>query len=596
MIMKKNIVVGLLLFLVSSCSLDYPNNSVISPDDVWRDKTMVNAFLTDIYGRMLPGWPIAGNGTDEAMDAPRNMSEFDLGHFSVAQNGQGLSYGNIDRINFFLDQLEQTTVLTETEYNQMKGQALFWRAWDYWGKVWNLGGVPLILHFQDVTDVESLFLPRNSTTECVAQILKDLDDAISLLPDTWTGDNYGRIDKGIAMAYKGRVLLQYASPLFNPNHDTARWQQAYDANKAAVDFLKAHGKGLYQGQFEDIWYDELNCEVVMVNQYYYPDHVYSQYMTRPEPLTKDWSNFNQAIYPLLMAYPKLDGSKLELDINRLAVDPAYNEQFLTDFYMGRDPRFYATIFCPGTVYPTEEPLVKGMSYWNTWKQIPDPGTGELVYQSMTYEQINRGVGNSNSGYFQKKGIDKSLAVVNVHEAETDWIEIRFAEVLMNYGECANELGKSDEALDVLYQIRKRAGIQDSGSGKYGITATSTDEIRQAYMDERFIEFAYEGKRRTDLRRWKRYDILNTMKTRACLYPVLKDNKNLEGFDWTKDMYDPEVRKLFRMDYIPNADNDDYYTFNLPLDHWFAPISQGNLDRNSLWEQNNEWGGTFDPLK
>lgn len=47
------------------------------------------------------------------------------------------------------------------------------------------GGVPLILEPQDPLDKESLFKGRNTTTECFAQILKDLDDAIAKLPEQW---------------------------------------------------------------------------------------------------------------------------------------------------------------------------------------------------------------------------------------------------------------------------------------------------------------------------------------------------------------------------------------------------------------------------
>ena len=167
---------------------------------------------------------------------------------------------------------------------------------------------------------------------------------------------------------------------------------------------------------------------------------------------------------------------------------------------------------------------------------------------------------------------------------------------MNYGECANELGKSGEALQVLYDIRKRAGIQSSTN--YGITATTQDQIREAYINERFIEFAYEGKRFSDLRRWKRYDILNNLKYRSTLYPVINDyNLVKDGkFDWTKDMFDPEVRKLFHFEYIECVDKDKQYMFNLDLNHWFTSVAKDVLDRNSKIEQNNEWGGTFDPLK
>ena len=593
---RKNIIYSLALIILCSCSLDYENSGAITPDNVWKDKTMISSFLTDIYGRMLQGWPVNANNTDEGMNGPTNMSEYVRGQITIDNCGQKLDYGNIDRINFFLDQLETVTVLTDEEKKTLRGQALFWRAWDYWGKIFSVGGVPLILHFQDVTDVASLFVTRNSTSECVEQIMKDLDEAIASLPDTWEGKDYGRIDKGCAMAFKGRILLQYASPLFNPNNDQSRWEIAYNANKTAVDFLQNAGKGLYEGNFADIWYDEQNREVVMVNQYIYPDHKLDQKNIRPEPLTKDAANDNQAIFPLLMAFPKADGSKLELDVNRLANDPAYNEQFMTDFYMNRDPRFYATIFCPGTSYPCNDVLTDNMKYWNAWKLMADEGASTgYKYVSLIQDQLNKGIGGNSSGYYQKKGLDPDLTQATVYDADIDWIEIRFAEVLMNYGECANELGKSNEALQVLYDIRKRAGIE-SGTGNYGITATSQSDIREAYINERFIEFAYEGKRWADLRRWKRYDILNNLKYRASLYPVIKDQSNIASFDWTKDMYDPEIRKLFRFEYVECVDMDKQYMFNLDLDHWFYSIHKEVIDRNSKIEQNVEWGGTFDPLK
>ena len=251
--MKRNIFAFCLsLILLCGCDLDYTNTGAISPDNVWSDKTMINAFLTDIYGNMMPGWSYPQNGTDEAMNGNGDLGSYYRGQINIDNCGQGLGYGNIDKINFFLDQLENVTVLTDEEKKQMRGQALFWRALDYWGKVWTVGGVPLILHFQDVTNIESLFVTRAKTSECVAQIIADLDEAIASLPDSWSGSDYGRIDKGIAMAFKGRVLLQYASPLFNRNNDQSRWQAAYDANQAAITFLKSQAKDLYKGKFEDI--------------------------------------------------------------------------------------------------------------------------------------------------------------------------------------------------------------------------------------------------------------------------------------------------------------------------------------------------------
>lgn len=588
---KKNILVGLCCsLLLSACSLDYENVEAITPDAVWKDSKMINAFLNNIYGNMMPGWPISANNTDEGMNGPSGMSQYVRGEATVMNSGVGLDYKNIDKINFFLDNLEATTALTEDEKKPLIGQALFWRAWAYWDKVFQVGGVPLILKTQDVSDINSLILPRNSTSECVTQILADLDEAISCLPDTWENEDYGRIDKGCALAFKGRVLLQYASPLFNPNNDQKRWQDAYEANKAAVDFLQSVGKGLYEGNFADIWYDEQNKEVIMVNQFYYPDHALDQKNIRPEPLTRDMANQNQAILPLIMAFPKIDGSPLVIDLDRLATDLNYNKQFMTDFYTNRDPRFHATIFCPGMKYPCGNDLPNGMNFWNVWRK---DGVSNIT---LIQDEMSRDM-PLGANFFQMKGLD-DLESLYVYQGETDWIEIRFAEVLMNMGEAANEIGKSSEALQVLYDIRKRAGIQ-STDGKYGITATNQTEIREAYINERYIEFAYEGKRWNDLRRWKRFDILNNLKYRSTLYPILEDYSIVQNgqFDWTKDMLDPDVRKLFHFEYIECVDGDkNIYRFNLDLNHWFYPIKKDDLDRNSKLEQNNEWGGTFDPLK
>jgi hypothetical protein len=85
-----------------------------------------------------------------------------------------------------------------------------------------------------------LFLcPSASTSACFTQILKDLDDAIALLPNP---SGNARIDKGAAMAFKGRVALFQASPQFNRTNNAQLWQAAYDANKAAVTYLRRTGK------------------------------------------------------------------------------------------------------------------------------------------------------------------------------------------------------------------------------------------------------------------------------------------------------------------------------------------------------------------
>lgn len=90
--------------------------------------------------------------------------------------------------------------------------------------------------------------------------------------------------------------------------------------------------------------------------------------------------------------------------------------------------------------------------------------------------------------------------------------IRFAEILLNYAEAANEYYGSDfsedlggtqmSPLEVLKLIRRRAGIEAGDDGMYGLKANMTqDEMRKAIQLERRLELCFEGFRFFDVRRW-----------------------------------------------------------------------------------------------
>ena len=590
---------GLMLGITSSCKkgLDYVNKNSLNPETVWKDSVMVKGFLSDIYGRMMPGWPFNGNSSDEAINNVRSMPDYNRGIISVSATTSSLNYQQIDRINFFLDQVSAlpVTALSAPTNQQYQAEAKFWRAWAYWGMVNQVGGVPLILHTQQTDNIDALFVPRTKTSACVAQIVKDLDSAIALLPGVYpnAGADYGRITKVAALSFKARVLLSYASPLFNPGNDAARWETAYTASKAAVDYAVSVGHALHP-VFNKIWVQERNKEVIMVNQFQYPNHAMNFNGIRPEPLTKDASNANQPILSLLLAFPKKDGSPLQFDKLQLA-NAAYNAQFLTDFYTNRDDRFYATVFCGGTPYPTPDEVVpiyvKGNSLWNVWRYN---ATDKRYINILNVIHPAMPGNPSITGFFQRKGLDTTVTAGLGGQAQTDWPEIRFAEVLMMYGECANETGRTAEALQVLKDIRKRAGILPGVDNNYGLTAASREQVREAYIQERFVEFAYENKRFGDLRRWKRYDLLNTQVTRHGLYITLNDGQMVAPAD---NIMTAAVRSKFTANYIDNLDNDASFKFNLDLNHWFyaLPESQISQSKNVL-QQNKEWGGQFDPLQ
>ncbi|TAN01742.1 MAG: RagB/SusD family nutrient uptake outer membrane protein [Chitinophagaceae bacterium] len=599
----KNLFIKLSILIVVmvvgySCKkgLDYRNNRAIDPAAVWTNASAIQGFLSDIYGSSMPGWPLgSGQNSDEGINAPKTLTNYQKGVISVSTTTVSLSYGTIEKCNFLMDQLAKvpTSVLSTALNNQYTGEAKFWRAWSYWGMVRYLGGVPLILHTQNYQDTASLKVPRSKTSDCIAQIIKDLDSAILLLPTAtqYSAADYGRITKAAAMGLKGRILMWWASPLFNPTNDQTRWENAYDACNAAVQEASSEGYGLLDN-YRDIWYSG-NKELIMVNQYYYPDHYMNFAPIRAYASTNGAANSDQPLLSLLLAYPKRDGSPMEFDKTQLS-NPAYNAQFLTDFYLNRDDRFYATVYFGGTPYPMPE--TKDRTWWAAWQWDAVNNKYNSISASPTYTlPFDAGI----TGFFDRKGLDTSITGAQVPfgapSAKSWWSPMRYAELLMNYAECANEIGKSSEALNVLYQIRARANISPGPGGNYGITATTQADIRTAIMNERQVEFAFEGFRAEDLRRWKRYDILNNEGARHGLYVTLNPGAPLPTEQ--QSILDPAVRANFSAVYIDNLDGDPNYKFNYDLNHWFYAIPPSQISQEpAMLPQNKDWGGTFDPLQ
>ena len=90
--------------------------------------------------------------------------------------------------------------------------------------------------------------------------------------------------------------------------------------------------------------------------------------------------------------------------------------------------------------------------------------------------------------------------------------IRYAEVLLNAAEAANEMyGPTDEVYVWLRDIRDRAGIEEgTDSDAYGIKDNmSLDEMRTFIQNERRIELAFEDHRYWDIRRWKLAEKIGT---------------------------------------------------------------------------------------
>jgi len=576
----------------------------LTPEQQWGNPDFMKGYVNNFYG-ILPSWNRSEDISGEAFSSGgggNSLNSF-LKGTNTSQNGypdRVWDYGSVRSINNFFENIEKgKSVLSDDDYNSLKGQAYFFRAYLYYRMVKVLGGVPIITSVQDPTaDINTLLVKRNTSLECFDFISKQLDSAISLLPATWGSGDIGRITKGAAMAVKGEVLLLKASPLFCKTPNSDYWTDAYNSLVAAKTELDADGYGLYTDNTmktnENMWYNKEDAakEMVLYVRYHYPEKTNSfQQGQRPLTETSGLAGVCDPTWEMVKAYPMMNGMNIE-DPNS-GYDP-------TQFWKNRDPRFYTAIVYNGARYDFAD--IKPRVQWIFNGVGGDDG----------YKVYNL------TGFYCRKEIDTTLgSTVWSHQA-FDWPIIRYAEVLLNLAEAANETGHSSDAKNLIIQIRQRAHI-DAGSGDYGLDPLVGSDYQatlDAIMKERQIEFAFEGKRFWDLRRRRMFGVLNSYGTLHAYGPYFNSGvaSSQYGIDVTKSNseiafqlsnllvnspsnFDSDAYLKAITNYVMEPiDNSATNQINIPDSYYFGPIDPQYTLQNKNLEQNIGWdNGTFNPV-
>jgi len=728
--MKKNIInlfsLSLtIIFTLSACSDDFleekKNYDNVS-EEIYNNYTGSNARVNDVYSWCLPdvngapSWKYNSTGSND--DQAKSTEEYSgFGAFvnpesplavlsgtsvpdyfqGTANNIQASAWGRIRNINDVIRGIEGGSLSQENK-NKLLGQVYFFRAWCYYNFVKWYGGVPIITEVQETT--ESSYVPRSSAKACVDFIISDLTKAAEMLSAETTnggwrsGDDWGRVTSGTALALKGRVLLMWASPLFNRANDETRWQNAYTEMKKDLTTINACGYNLYStasnvngsdfaGMFTK--YSQ-NPEAVFVSQYNTVSAGNGQKNNswergiRPKNTTGSGKN---ASAMLIDMFPMADGKRpasCDTYTKLQASDSTYNEGFP---FMARDPRFYRTFAFPGVRWAYKGDPTPA----NPNNPSYDGGTNYALWNYVWYtdknDQGNPESGNSygadnllanRSGIYVRKrsddldvnnsplygGFDAANSNGGFAYSAAPYIELRYAEVLLNFAEVACGAGHMDEAVEQIKKVRARAGYaSDNNYGLQVNLATDQSTCMSAVLYERQIEFAYEGKRFDDLRRWMLFDggaiavngapsswTLTGWGGNTCTWLGFKplNGQRRENFEFrVADSYgiggttfesDPLVkagvtrctpvdyrkadlksqletlkswyethllRNLKKGDGRDSNHNDEYVTF-FPR-YYFLGLSQGALNNNLKiqqtigWEDSNNGGsaGTFDPF-
>jgi hypothetical protein len=474
------------------------------------------------------------------------------------------------------------------------------------------GPIPLIRENLPISaGVEEVQIKRSPSDECIDYIVQLLDEAAPNLPVRIINEvaELGRVTRSIALALKAEVLMTAASPLFNGNidymgvvnndgealfnttYDQLKWTRAADALKEAIDVCEAAGYRLYkytnqypqfpitqstitQMSIRNSVCEPWNSEMIWGDINSRGDVIQNRAAPRGlNPGTGVGLNGNIGIpLKIVEMFYSNNGVPIDEDIDwtyadryNLKTGDAEHKQLIKEGYQtaelnfDREPRFYADLGFDGGI-------------WYGQGKFNDVGT-DLLFVSSKYgdpaSEINVDY-YSVSGYWPKKLFHFQNDVgTQFVKRLYPWPIIKLSSLYLYYAEALNEIGGPDDPKVFTYidMIRERAGLLPVKSAweahsRNPYKFTTQDGLREIIHRERLIEFAMEGQRFWDLRRWKK--------------ATTEMNKPITGWDISRSAAPLYYRETF------------IYNQKFSARDYLWPINENELLKNGNLIQNPGW--------
>ena len=476
---------------------------------------------------------------------------------------------------------------------------------DY-GPVFLVGDEPM-----DFTaPTQELQRPRNTWDECVDYVVKEMTYCAENQPATLTSANYGLPTRGAALAVISRLELYSARPLFNGNplyrtvrnpdgtnifpvdSDPQKWVLSAQAAKRVIDLgvyslYKDKDDPTnpylnYYGVFQQTWNDELiYCGGGYQSRYILGIH------TAPTDIASGgayggWGPTQSSVDSYAMAdgrypitgYDRNGGPLIDTRSGYPAADREFDLTSIVNpflralkaseadatsnsprMYANREPRFYVTVYYPGS----------------GWKH------GEAVGRAIFAEGA---VGHTThdypvTGYMVNKWYDHTLDSYQGQWGNVTFPTFRYAEIYLNYIESVLECEAAgvtgpdvDHSLAMQYwdELRARSGMAPITEIYTGATV---EELIELAHRERQVELAQEGHRYYDVRTW----LLGTQLLNGPVYGLdtsVKSNRSATTVPpemWTRKAVENRIFKN---------------------NHYLYPFLQRELDRNKVLTQNYGW--------
>lgn len=199
----------------------------------------------------------------------------------------------------------------------------------------------------------------------------------------------------------------------------------------------------------------------------------------------------------------------------------------------------------------------------------DPNGATMKSAGINGPASNWDFGNV-GGIYLRKYLAES-GVTNGYNSTQSWIEIRFAEVLLNQAEAAYELFNAgvssvDNYRTVAYNninsIRERAGASLLSS------ETALDNINTIRIERR-KELAFENKTYWDLKRWR----------------VLYEEQNNRRFRILNSFYSTDAQKYFLSVKFQEPRGGYQYIFTFDTRYYYQQVPTSEINKNPNCKQN-----------
>lgn len=563
-------------FLYSCNDLDIPPMNIIQNEDVFNSESGITAYMARMYSELpMEDFKFTKDGFNQTFCFPNtgcNTGEHVLNRQDFVYDSpqgswyQAWNYSYVRNINYFLQELPNYQgQFTEEQVNCWLGEAYFMRAYQYFAMVKRYGGIPIIQTVQNFPEqsLEELQVSRNTEQEVYDFIEQDLDKAIELLPET--SPSKGRVNKYVAYALKSRAML-YAGSIAQfgtiqldgilgiPSSDAQRYYQlSYEASKSLEDKYSLYNK--YTDKYENfvnLFLDEDSPENILCKYYVYPEISHSYDVVNLPFQMRSAEGYGSKMCPTLdfiLMFDGKDGNSDWLNVGTNENPIRYENRI--DLFEDAEPRLRASVVFPGDELKGEVVDVQAglyESYPNGILHTSTEPTNIPLYEGFPITGKS-GMGANevtNTGFFVRKYLNPDLKREDIATGKitTTWIDMRYAEILLNRAEAAFALGKKDDALDCINQIRTRAGA----------SLYSSDQLTlQSIQKERRMELAFENHVYWDIRRWRIADSeINNRKWKILSpYYVYDEGKYIFKIEELSTLYTFQVKVYYQQ--IPTSE-------------------------------------------